>query len=332
MGDPTTLFSYERHIDVRSLRGDTLLVTLGAFGDAGGAQRQLNDHLLNTLPSRIIGRMDMDQVYDYAARRPEVTLDHEQFTDYEAPEIILYEVTGPDDEPFFLLTGPEPSFQWERVAGSLRIVIEQLGIRRTVIAQSFPAPVPHTRELPVTRFAGQPSDIVRRRPMPAAFRIRAPFSALLTLRLDEAGIPVTGIVAHVPQYLHESDFPQAALALFEALAEEHGPSIQTTALEVRAAKVRQAIEAELSDSPQLQEMVAQLEAGFDRTLPAHAASQADVPDAEEIGAEIENYLRSLEADDTPNNTNDSTDTPHPDTDEDDHDAPPPQHRDEPRDH
>lgn len=297
MGDPTTLFSYERHIDVRSLRGDTLLVTLGSFGDAGGAQRQINDHLLNTLPSRIIGRLDMDQVYDYAGRRPEVTLDRERFIDYDTPQILLHEVTGPDGAPFFLLTGPEPSFQWERVASSLRIVIEQLGIRRTVIAQSFPAPVPHTRELPVTRFAGEPETIVRRHPMPAAFRIRAPFSAVLTLRLDEAGIPVTGIVAHVPQYLHDSDFPQAALALFDALAEERGPRIETTALEVRAAKVRQAIEAELSDSPQLQEMVAQLEAGFDRALPARAAAEGDVPDAEEIGAEIEDYLRSLQAGD-----------------------------------
>ena len=301
MDDPTTLFSYERHIDVRTLRGDTLLVTLGAFGDAGGAQRQIDDHLLNTLPSRVIGRLDMDEVFDYAARRPEVTLDHERFADYDTPEIVLHEVTDPDGEPFFLLTGPEPSFQWERVAASLRIVIEQLGIRRTVIAQSFPAPVPHTRELPVTRFAGSPADIVKRRPMPAAFRIRAPFAALLTLRLDEAGIPVTGIVAHVPQYLHESDYPQAAIALLSALAEERGPVLPTTALEVRAASARQAIESQIQESPQLQEMVNQLEAGFDRMLPTGPAEPVDVPDADEIGAEIEEYLRGLEetSDDDP---------------------------------
>lgn len=36
--DPTTLFSYERHVDSRALRGRTLIVTLGAFSDAGAAQ------------------------------------------------------------------------------------------------------------------------------------------------------------------------------------------------------------------------------------------------------------------------------------------------------
>lgn len=293
MEDPTTLFSYERHIDSRELRGKTMVITLSAFGDAGGAQRQLDDHLLNTLESRVVGRIDMDGIYDYAARRPLVTLDKEVFVDYEAPQIVLHEVTDPEGDPFFLLSGPEPSFQWERVAASLRIVIEQLGIERTVIAQSFPAPVPHTRELPVTRFAGATGDIVKRRPMPAAFQIRAPFGALLTLRLSEAGHAVTGIVAHVPQYLHESDYPQAAIALLDALAEEKGPEVPATALEMRALKAAETIAAEVAEAPQLQEMISQLEAGFDRMLPPGDAESIEVPSADDIGEEIENYLASL---------------------------------------
>ncbi len=90
----------------------------------------------------------MDQVYDYAGRRPpEVTLALDHFDEYERPpEILLHEVTDPDGEPFFLLTGPEPSFQWERMATALRIVVDQLGVERTLLLQSFPAPVPPTPE------------------------------------------------------------------------------------------------------------------------------------------------------------------------------------------
>src|SRR5690606_1686035 len=86
--DPTTLFTYERHVDSRSLHGRTLLVTLGAFTDAGDAQELIDDHLLNTLSSRVVGRLDMDQVYDYAGHRPEVTLKLDRFTDYARPEKI----------------------------------------------------------------------------------------------------------------------------------------------------------------------------------------------------------------------------------------------------
>lgn len=290
--DPTTLFSYERHVDSRSLRGRTLLITLGAYSDAGDSQQLIDDQLLNSLSSRVVGRLDMDQVYDYAGRRPEVTLELDHFSDYEKPEILLHEVTALDGETFFLLTGPEPSFQWERVAGALQIVVEQLGIERTLLLQGFPAPVPHTRELPVTRFAGDPDSITVRRTMPGTFRLRAPFTALLTLRLAEAGHEVVGLTVHVPQYLHEMTYPDAAIALLGAITEEQGPQLPVEALEAQAGPVREAVAAQIEAQPALQEMVTGLEARFDRMITSGAT--AEVPTAEAIAAEVEQYLASFE--------------------------------------
>lgn len=290
--DPTTLFSYERHVDSRSLNARVLLVTLGAFSDAAGAQAIIDDHLLNTLPSRVVGRLDMDQVYDYAGRRPEVTLELDHFQDYERPQILLHEVTGPDGEPFFLLTGPEPSFQWERVTAALKIVVEQLGIERILMLQSFPAPVPHTRELPVTRFAGDPDVIVVRRPMPGVFRLRAPFTALLTLRLAEAGHDVVGLVAHVPQYLHDVTYPDAAISLLRAVREEQGPDLPLDALEKQAGPIRESIAAQVAASPQLGQLVAGFEQQYDRMITGGGG--VEVPSAEDIAAEVEQYLAGLQ--------------------------------------
>lgn len=291
--DPTTLFSYERHVDSRALTGRTLLVTLGAYSDAGEAQQLVDDQLLNSLSSRVVGRLDMDQVYDYSGRRPEVTLQLDHFTDYEKPEILLHEVTGLDGETFFLLTGPEPSFQWERVASALQIVVEQLGIERTLLLQGFPAPVPHTRELPVTRFAGDPETISVRRTMPGTFRLRAPFTALLTMRLAEGGHEVVGLTVHVPQYLHEMSYPDAAIALLAALPEEHGPQVPTASLESQAGPVREAVAAQIDSQPALQEMVSGLETRFDRMITSGAG--AEVPTADAIAAEVEEYLASFDA-------------------------------------
>lgn len=293
--DPTTLFSYERHVDSRSLRGRTLLVTLGAYSDAGDSQQLIDDQLLNSLSSRVVGRLDMDQVYDYAGRRPEVTLQLDHFADYDKPEILLHEVTAADGETFFLLTGPEPSFQWERVASALRIVVDQLGIERTLMAQSFPAPVPHTRELPVTRFAGDPDSIEVRRTMPGTFRLRAPFTALLTMRLAEGGHEVVGLTVHVPQYLHEMTYPDAAIALLGAITEEQGPLLPIESLESQAGPVREAVTAQIDAQPQLQEMVSGLEARFDRMITSGAGEE--VPTADAIAAEVEEYLASFEQED-----------------------------------
>ena len=291
--DPSTLFSYERHVDSRSLRGRTLLVTLGAYSDAGDAQRLVDDQLLNSLSSRVVGKLDMDQVYDYAGHRPEVTLQLDHFAEYEKPEIVLHEVTALDGEIFFLLTGPEPSFQWERVAGALRIVVEQLGIERTLLLQGFPAPVPHTRELPVTRFAGDPDSITVRRTMPGTFRLRAPFTALLTMRLAEGGHEVVGLTVHVPQYLHDLTYPDAAIALLGAIAEEQGPQIPSGSLETQAIPVREAVAAQVESQQQLQEMVANLEQRFDRMITSGAT--AEVPTADAIAAEVEEYLASVDS-------------------------------------
>ena len=305
--DPTTLFSYEQHVDSRSLRGRTLLVTLGAFSDAGSAQDLVDDHLLNTLSSRVVGRLDMDQVYDYAGRRPEVTLALDHFDDYETPEILLHEVTDPEGEVFFLLTGPEPSFQWERVSTALRIVVEQLGIERTLVLQGFPAPVPHTRELPVTRFAGDPESINVRRTMPGTFRLRAPFTALLTLRLADSGHDVVGLVAHVPQYLHELSYPDAAIALLRAVDQEQGPRVPSDALEAQAQPVRDSVAAQVEAAPQLQEMVAGLEQRYERMITSGAG--AEVPTADDIAAEVEEYLAGFSGTDSEQDDADGPDSP-----------------------
>jgi hypothetical protein len=295
MMDPTTLFTYERHVDARSLRGDTLVVTLGAFSDAGGAQQLVDAGVLNSLSNRVIGRFDMDQVHDYTGSRPEITLERDHFEDYERPEILLHEVTGEDGETFFLLTGPEPSFQWERVAGAIRIVVEQLGVSRTLILQSFPAPVAHTRELPVTRFAGDAQDIARPQPMPATFRLRAPFTAMLTLRLQESGHSAVGLVAHVPQYLNEIEYPESAISLLHAMTEEGGPTIPLGSLETMATSVRESIDSQVGASPQLQQLVQAFEEHMDKNLISGGVSDEDVPSADEIAAEVERYLQGLDS-------------------------------------
>lgn len=302
MLDPTTLFTYDKHIDSRTLTGETLLVTLDAFTDAGHAQEIIDEHLLGALGSRVIGRLDLDQVFDYGAHRPEITLERDRFLDYEKPEIVLHEITGPGGDPFYLLTGPEPTLEWERVAAALRIVVEQLGIRRIVLAQSFPAPVPHTRPLQITTYADEPSHIREPRPLPSTFRMRSSFTHLLTMRLGEAGHETVGLVAHVPQYLHEMGYPEAAIALLGAIETESGLTLPVGALAPAARETRQLVDEQVAQAPQLGELIANLERGYDGSLLAGApgsqegAPDAEMPSDEQISEEIERFLAELSGD------------------------------------
>lgn len=127
--------------------------------------------------------------------------------------------------------------------------------------------------------------------MPGTFRLRAPFTALLTMRLAEGGHEVVGLTVHVPQYLHEMSYPDAAIALLSAVVEERGPRIGSEALEAQAGPVREAVAAQVDAQPALQEMVAGLEQRYDRMITSGAGSV--VPTADAIAAEVEEYLASF---------------------------------------
>ena len=93
MLDPS-LFSYDSHIDARTIRARVLLVTLGSFADAGHAQRLLDDHMLNNLTNHRIGAFDTDQVISYREQRPSIVFNSDHFSQYRAPSLVLHEVTA----------------------------------------------------------------------------------------------------------------------------------------------------------------------------------------------------------------------------------------------
>ena len=297
MLDPTQLFSYESSIDVRTVHARTLVVTLGSYLDAGHTQHLLDDLLHNNLPNYRLGHFDTDQVFDYAGHRPHITFDHDHFTEFQAPEIVLYHFLDLDARPFLLLTGPEPALQWERMAAAVEYVIKQFDVSKTVLIHGFPAPAPHTHPVLVTQFASDPALVPIRGGIPASFEMSASFDALLTVRLGEKNHPVIGLSAHVPHYLTGLDYPDAAIALLERLIEVTSLNLPQGELPAQAKITREQIDAQISSNQDLQATIATVEQHYDamvkdRGLPI---DQSDLPTADQIGAEMENFLARFEA-------------------------------------
>jgi len=294
--DPTSLFTWEPHVDQRTLRAGTLVVTLGSYVDAGHTQRLLDAHLLEHLPNRVLGRFDADQLLDYAGRRPLITFDRDHFSEYRRPEINLRLVTDRDGTDFLLLDGPEPALQWERMAASVRYVVEQLGVERTILLQSMPAPTPHTRPVAVTRFASDPALVADEVPMLGTFQLSASFTGVLALRLGEAGHEALGLVAHVPHYIADNDYPAAAGALVSALRDVSRLAVPVDEFDVSAGIVRAQIDSQVAQSEELQEMVGALERGYDQFSEEHHlrnVEHSQLPSADEIGEKFEQFLADL---------------------------------------
>ncbi|WP_432557574.1 PAC2 family protein [Granulicoccus sp. GXG6511] len=298
MLDPVSLFEFDPHVDRRTVRARTLLVTLGSR-DPGHTQRTITQHLLNTLPNHRLGGVDSDQVLDYGALRPGIGFERDHFTGYRTPTIDLHHVSDAQGKSFLLLAGPEPSLQWERLVGTVDYLIDQFDITETVILQGVPAPAPHTRPLHVSRFAGGPDLVPVEDSVPMAFEMGATFTSLLSLRLGERGRTVTGLVAHVPHYLAQGDVPEAAIALLDRLSGRTRLELPLGGLPAAAQILRERVDAEVTESEEAQQMVAQLEEQFDHFMTQRSLTQgaAAVPSADEIGAQVEDFLRGLDDED-----------------------------------
>ena len=112
-------------------------------------------------------------------------------------------------------TGPEPDIRWEAFARAVREVVEHFGVSRVVSMGAVPMAVPHTRPIAITPHANRPELVHGESPWQGELRVPASAQALLEIRLGEWGLDALGFVAHIPHYLAQMEYPQAALVLLE---------------------------------------------------------------------------------------------------------------------
>jgi hypothetical protein len=159
--------------------------------------------------------------------------------------------------------------------------------------------VPHTRKLSVISHATRPDLITERSPFS---RVQVPgnLSALLELRLGEAGHDAMGFAAYVPHYLAQGTYPAAALGLLEALTRSTGLAIQSAGLREAAKRADAEIARQVAESAEVAQVVEALERQYDSFLRASdnllVSEGEEVPSAEELGAEFERFLAEQQPD------------------------------------
>jgi PAC2 family len=275
-----------------------LVHALDGFLDAGGAGRVLGDHLSRLGPGRVVASFDVDALYDYRGRRPSLVFDEDHYVDYAVPRLVVRLVSDAEGVPFLVLTGPEPDYRWESFCRSVIALVERFDVRLTVGLGGVPMAVPHTRPLLVTTHAAQ-SELVRE-PNVWRGKIRVPASAqsVLELRLGERGHESMGFVAHVPHYLAQMDYPQAAISLTDHLQRATGLDLRLPSLATAAVQRDADIAQQVAESDEVAEAVAALERQYDAFTRAAESSllaeDGPLPSAEELGAEFERFLAGLD--------------------------------------
>ncbi|MFD5463595.1 PAC2 family protein [Kitasatospora sp. NPDC127059] len=282
--------------------GLVLLQHFEGFMDAGEAGGQVVAHLLETGSPQVVARFDHDRLVDYRARRPAMVFDHDHWSSYDPPEILLQLVRDAAGAPFLLLTGPEPDVEWERFARAVRELVERFEVRLSLDFHGIPMGVPHTRPVGLTPH-GNRLDLAPGYPQWfEQAQVPGSAQALLEYRLAEAGHDVLGFAVHVPHYVARSAYPAAAVLILEAVQSATGLVLPGTRLRERMGEVYADIEEQLAQGDgELRSAIRGMEGQYDAVAGADGresllAEPVDLPSADELGRRFEQFLAEHERD------------------------------------
>ncbi|MDV7352300.1 proteasome assembly chaperone family protein [Rhodococcus sp. NPDC019627] len=277
-------------------QGPVLIHGLEGFSDAGHAVKLATTHLRESLESELVASFAVDELVDYRSRRPTMTFKSDHFSDYDQPELNLYALKDTAGTPFLLLAGMEPDLRWERFTTAVRLLAEQLGVRRTVGINAIPMAIPHTRPLGVTAHSTNKELIKDHQRWAGELQVPGSASSLIELRMAQHGHESIGFSVHVPHYLAQTDYPGAAETLLENVSEVTDLQLPLNALGEAAARVKEQVDEHIAGNEEVQTVVHALERQYDAYVTAQEqqssllASEEDLPSGDELGAEFERFL------------------------------------------
>ena len=297
MRDPDGL--YELSADADEVpRGLPLVAALTGFADSGSAVTQVSEYLLDTLDHDVVAAFDSDELLDYRARRPTIYFDQDHLSDYTPLELNLYLMRDELKQPFLLLTGYEPDFQWQRFVAAVLDLIDRFQVSTTTWVHAIPMPVPHTRPISVTVSGNRTELIDSMSVWKPRTQVPANVLHLLEFRLQELDHPNAGFVLLIPHYLADTEYPAAAVTALESVSAATGLIFPTDRLREDGRDFLTKIDGQVENNQELAKLVGTLEERHDNYMQDNPMrspltdQDGELPTADEIAAELQNFLAS----------------------------------------
>lgn len=289
MTEPRPLYTIDRAVGATLAGHRPVLVhLLDGYVDGGQVGAVIDAHLMEQCEHEVLVDFDHDQLHDYRARRPTMVFENDHWESVRGPYLRIHRLVDDQGDPFLLLRGHEPAVQWERVADALVQLCGEFDVRLAATVSGAPMAVPHTRPLVVTAHATRPDLLTGADAAPRWVNVEVPgsFSGFLQYTLGRNGVAAGGHFVHVPHYLSQTAYLEAAEVGLRRLLGFTGLAVATATLTEAAVDNRAQIDAELANSPEAQEVVAGLEARYD----AEADTTARMPSGDQLAAQFQQFL------------------------------------------
>lgn len=255
-----------------------LIVSFEDWVDAGGAGSAAARHIAEG--GEVVATFDTDRLFDYRSHRPVLDIVDGRPKRFEFPQLTLTRRKFPERD-LFVLTGPEPDARWKEFAGDVNELALRIGIIEHVSLGAIPSAVPHTSPTPVMMTAS--TDELKKDAIAAEGLLRVPAAAvsLIEWTLAESGIPAVGFWAQVPHYA--SPYSGGAIALVRRVETHLSVTIGAGSLEEQDRAEREQLARVFEMNPDATAYLERLESMVD---------EQTIPPAENIGEEVERFLRN----------------------------------------
>jgi len=268
-----------------TLRSPILVTAFEGLFDIGEAATGAVDTLQHAA-GEALGEIDPDPFFDFSERRPEIRIGADGNRVIEWPENQIHALAIPDhDRDLVLLRGVEPHLMWRTFSEAVADIARDLNVALVVTLGAMIAEVPHTRPPTITGSTVDP-DLARllRLDQPS-YQGPTGVIGVIHERLERGGIPAVSLRASVPHYVSGTPNPRASQALLERFERVTGLPTGWSHLADESNEWEERVNEAMSDDDDITRYVQRLEQRYD------ALAESSLPNADDLAAEFQRYLR-----------------------------------------
>lgn len=259
------------------------------WNDAGDAASGALSFLGSSLGAQRFARIDSEDFYDFQANRPTISLTESERREISWPTVEILEAPAPRaPRDLVLVQGVEPSMRWRSFTGHLVELAEALGVQIVVTLGALLGDVPHSRPVPMTGHASDPTLLERLGIEPSSYEGPTGIVGVLHTACADAGLPSASLWAAVPHYVAAATNPKAALALVRRVETLIGVSVDVSELESAAGDYERQVGLAVQSDPDIQAFVERLEQAAESE---ERSTPQQVPSGDILAREFQRFLR-----------------------------------------
>ena len=282
-----------------NLHQPLLVAAFSGWNDAGDAATGAADWLIRQQDPLRIAFIEPDEHLDYQSHRPQLELVDGVTRSVNWPSNECFAVTF-DDRDLIVLRGIEPNVRWKSFCAAVMSVASETGCEMVVTLGALLGDVPHTRPVRITGTATDPGLINELGLTRSQYEGPTGIVGVLHDACRAQGLRSASLWAPVPHYVASPPNPPATRALLERFALLADLQLDLHGLDQLVDLWRVQVDHAIRDNDEVSTYVRELEGRVDAedasergiVLGGHpAGGGGKVPDAEELAAEVEQFLR-----------------------------------------